>query len=755
MSIKRKIFSAFQTETREKEASLLEKLFPDKSISTSLKVSLSEKVMVSSPPPHKESSGEQMRRRGSFATPERAQTSPPPEKEPIWVEQEWLGPDVRKPWGEEKWFGPNGSESEEENSYPYKEKEGKKAKEGKTSLESETNLKQHDAEQEDRKENSFDPSLREQVEELLPEKGSSPGGEDASLKEEPSVEKPKTEKENYVTGSQASPKVKGRSSGKDEWQVNQSNTESNKKDVWGLTPPQKEEGETSNLRSRSQSERTETRLLVKQTSKKELTSCFDEWVIRKEEVGVEVEEEQERVELEKVWREAWKRENRGLALLTGEAIPSVKRAEEEEGAKKEKSLEKGEEQALEKGEDQSPEKLEGWSREGKERLQEEWEAVWKRPWEETVEGGWSEKDKTMEEEWALLDLDAELDRKRKEEAMREEDPNERARRLWLRCEDCGTILYKKHVLKENYKVCFTCASHLEMSSEERIESLVDPNSWEPINKQISPGDPLEFEDEKRYLNRLEESQERTGLQDAIQTGTAVIEGIPVALGVMDFQFMGGSMGSVVGEKITRLIEYALQEGLFLVLVCASGGARMQEGIFSLMQMAKISGALNIYKSCGNLLYISLLTSPTTGGVTASFAMLGDIIIAEPKAVIGFAGRRVIEQTLQEELPSNFQTAEYLHHHGLVDLIVHRFHLREAFSECIGFHQKAPLKEGNLVTYSSLSNGASNLTNDENLNSNQTSNLDSDKTSNQADDETSTPNETSNPLSGEIESNWGV
>ena len=817
MSIKRKIFSAFQTETREKEASLLEKLFPDKSISTSLKVSLSEKVMVSSPPPHKESSGEQMRRRGSFATPERAQTSPPPEKEPIWVEQEWLGPDVRKPWGEEKWFGPNGSESEEENSYPYKEKEGKKAKEGKTSLESETNLKQHDAEQEDRKENSFDPSLREQVEELLPEKGSSPGGEDASLKEEPSVEKPKTEKENYVTGSQASPKVKGRSSGKDEWQVNQSNTESNKKDVWGLTPPQKEEGETSNLRSRSQSERTETRLLVKQTSKKELTSCFDEWVIRKEEVGVEVEEEQERVELEKVWREAWKRENRGLALLTGEAIPSVKRAEEEEGAKKEKSLEKGEEQALEKGEeqalekgeeqalekgeeqalekgeDQSPEKLEGWSREGKERLQEEWEAVWKRPWEETVEGGWSEKDKTMEEEWALLDLDAELDRKRKEEAMREEDPNERARRLWLRCEDCGTILYKKHVLKENYKVCFTCASHLEMSSEERIESLVDPNSWEPINKQISPGDPLEFEDEKRYLNRLEESQERTGLQDAIQTGTAVIEGIPVALGVMDFQFMGGSMGSVVGEKITRLIEYALEEGLFLVLVCASGGARMQEGIFSLMQMAKISGALNIYKSCGNLLYISLLTSPTTGGVTASFAMLGDIIIAEPKAVIGFAGRRVIEQTLQEELPSNFQTAEYLHHHGLVDLIVHRFHLREAFSECIGFHQKAPLKEGNLVTYSSLSNGASNLTNDENLNSNQTSNLDSDKTSNQAgdetsnlnsdetsnlnsdetsnstetsnlasdetsnqaDDETSTPNETSNPLSGEIESNWGV
>ena len=850
MSIKRKIFSAFQTETREKEASLLktsaewiiklsqkkqqdstslgtmtllEKLFPDKSTSTLLKMSPSVKVMVSSPPQRKENSGEQTSGRGSFATPERAQTSPPPEKEPIWVEQEWLGPDVRKPWGEEKWFGPNGSESGEENSYLYKEKEGKKAKEGetslesdthpkqqnveqdrkendfnpslceqveelfleeegKTSLESETNLKQHDAEQEDREENGFDPSFREQVEELLPEKGSSPGGEEASPRKEPSVEKPNTEKENYVTGSQASPKVKRRSGGKEEWQVNESNTESDKKEVWGLTPPQKEEGDTSNLRYRSQSERTEAIFLVKRTSKKELTSCFDEWVIKNEEVGVEVEEEQERVELERVWREALKRENRGLALLTGEAIPSVKRAEreEEEGAKKEKSLEKSEEQALEKGEEQalekgeeqalekdeeqalekdeeqalekgeeqSPEKLEGWSREGKERLQEEWEAVWKRPWEETVEGGWSEKDETMEEEWALLDLDAELDRKRKEEAMREEDPNERARRLWLRCEDCGTILYKKHVLKENYKVCFTCASHLEMSSEERIESLVDPNSWEPINKQISPGDPLEFEDEKRYLNRLEESQERTGLQDAIQTGTAVIEGIPVALGVMDFQFMGGSMGSVVGEKITRLIEYALEEGLFLVLVCASGGARMQEGIFSLMQMAKISGALNIYKSCGNLLYISLLTSPTTGGVTASFAMLGDIIIAEPKAVIGFAGRRVIEQTLQEELPSNFQTAEYLHHHGLVDLIVHRFHLREAFSECIGFHQKAPLKEGNLVTYSSLSNGNSNLTNDENWNSNQTSNPDSDKTSNSIQTSTPTSDETSTPTSDE-------
>nr|YP_009106783.1 beta subunit of acetyl-CoA carboxylase carboxytransferase [Elliptochloris bilobata]AIT95556.1 beta subunit of acetyl-CoA carboxylase carboxytransferase [Elliptochloris bilobata] len=332
-------------------------------------------------------------------------------------------------------------------------------------------------------------------------------------------------------------------------------------------------------------------------------------------------------------------------------------------------------------------------------VQKEWESVWKRPWEEAVKRDWNyEEDGAVDKEPV-----EEKTRKESQEMSPELDRNERARRLWLRCEECGSILYRKHV-KENNKVCFTCASHLDMSSEERIENLIDANSWKPINDQVSPGDPLEFEDEKRYLNRLEESQERTGLQDAIQTGTAMIEGIPIALGVMDFQFMGGSMGSVVGEKITRLIEYALEEGLFLVLVCASGGARMQEGIFSLMQMAKISGALSLYKSCGNLLYISLLTSPTTGGVTASFAMLGDIIIAEPKAVIGFAGRRVIEQTLQEELPENFQTAEYLHFHGLIDLIVHRRHLREAFFECISFHQNASLKVGNMIMIKSYYSG---------------------------------------------------
>ncbi len=267
--------------------------------------------------------------------------------------------------------------------------------------------------------------------------------------------------------------------------------------------------------------------------------------------------------------------------------------------------------------------------------------------------------------------------------------------LWTRCDHCGVILYIKH-LKENQRVCFGCGYHLQMNSQERIEHLIDIGTWRPLDETLSPCDPLEFRDQKPYTERLKEAQERTGLQDAIQTGTGLLDGIPVALGVMDFHFMGGSMGSVVGEKITRLIEYATQEGLTLILVCASGGARMQEGILSLMQMAKISAALHVYQSCAKLLYISVLTSPTTGGVTASFAMLGDLIFAEPKALIGFAGRRVIEQTLQEQLPDDFQTSEYLLHHGLLDLIVPRSFLKQALSETITLYKDAPFKKnGNI------------------------------------------------------------
>ena len=398
-----------------------------------------------------------------------------------------------------------------------------------------------------------------------------------------------------------------------------------------------------------------------------------------------------------------KEEEESSEKVIASSSPLVKQGEEEAQGGEEESSEKviaSSSPLVKQGGEEAQGEEEERSEEEKE-WQEKWEAVWKKPWHDALQMAWSEVEEVPPREEIFLPLGKRIDI---EDVSMVEDRNERARRLWIRCEECGTILYRKHV-KENAKVCFTCASHIEMSSKERIESLIDADTWRPINEYISPGDPLDFEDEKLYLNRLDESQERTGLMDAIQTGTAIIEEIPVALGVMDFQFMGGSMGSVVGEKITRLIEYALDEGLFLILACASGGARMQEGIFSLMQMAKISGALNIYKSCGHLLYISLLTSPTTGGVTASFAMLGDIIIAEPKAVIGFAGRRVIEQTLQEELPSNFQTAEYLHHHGLVDLIVHRHHLREAFGESFLFHQNAPLKEENLLRVAGSTNGA--------------------------------------------------
>jgi len=262
--------------------------------------------------------------------------------------------------------------------------------------------------------------------------------------------------------------------------------------------------------------------------------------------------------------------------------------------------------------------------------------------------------------------------------------------LWTRCYQCGAVLYIKH-LKENYHVCFACHSHLQMTSRERLQNLIDVGTWQPFDETLSSIDPLKFHDQKAYTSRLKDAQYQTGLQDSVLTGTGLLEGIPIALGIMDFNFMGGSMGSVVGEKFTRLIEYATREGLTLILVCASGGARMHEGVLSLMQMAKISAALNIYQNSAHLMYIAILTSPTTGGVTASFAMLGDLILAEPNALIGFAGRRVIEQTLQEKLPENFQTAEFLLEHGLLDLIISREFLKPALYEILSFYKDVPLK----------------------------------------------------------------
>lgn len=271
------------------------------------------------------------------------------------------------------------------------------------------------------------------------------------------------------------------------------------------------------------------------------------------------------------------------------------------------------------------------------------------------------------------------------------------RGLWTRCDRCGIILYIK-ILKQDLYLCSGCGHHILMSCTERIHSLIDPGTWNPTHEFISPCDPLVFEDEKFYQKRLEDTQDTRDLQDAVLTGTGMLDGIPIALGVMEFQFMGGSMGSVVGEKLTRLIESATTSGIAIVIVCASGGARMQEGIFSLMQMAKISAALYVHQVYAKLLYIAVLTSPTTGGVTASFAMLGDVVMAEPHALIGFAGRRVIQETLMEELPKEFQTSEYLLYHGMLDLVVPRYWIRQALYELLFLHKSGPLRERGYIPY---------------------------------------------------------
>lgn len=258
--------------------------------------------------------------------------------------------------------------------------------------------------------------------------------------------------------------------------------------------------------------------------------------------------------------------------------------------------------------------------------------------------------------------------------------------LWTKCEACDVTIYAKD-LRANQMVCPECNHHVRIDSRERIQQLIDPGTWVAMDENLIGCDPLQFRDRKPYSERLKDYQDKTGLRDAVQTGVGKLEGLPVGLAVMDFSFMGGSMGSVVGEKITRLIERGTRENLPVLIVCASGGARMQEGMLSLMQMAKTSAALERHRQA-RLLYIPILTHPTTGGVTASFAMLGDIILAEPKATIGFAGRRVVEQTLREKLPDNFQTAEYLLGHGFIDAIVPRTQLKATLGRLIRLHQPA-------------------------------------------------------------------
>jgi acetyl-CoA carboxylase carboxyl transferase subunit beta len=275
------------------------------------------------------------------------------------------------------------------------------------------------------------------------------------------------------------------------------------------------------------------------------------------------------------------------------------------------------------------------------------------------------------------------DRRKTTPVARMPQESEEGDGLWSKCPECSLVVYRKDLIA-NASVCSGCGHHLRIDSEERIRLIADPGSFDVLDGELSPTDPLAFKDRRSYADRIRDSQQSTGLRDAVVTGLCRLEGMPLALGVMDFRFMGGSMGSVVGERLTRLIEEGTARRAPVVIVCASGGARMQEGMLSLMQMAKISGALQHHRQA-ELLYIPLLTHPTTGGVTASFAMLGDLILAEPKALIGFAGRRVIEQTLRERLPEGFQTAEYLQEHGFVDLIVPRTRFRSTLAGLLRLH----------------------------------------------------------------------
>ena len=254
---------------------------------------------------------------------------------------------------------------------------------------------------------------------------------------------------------------------------------------------------------------------------------------------------------------------------------------------------------------------------------------------------------------------------------------------WVKCRNCGQTLYTDR-LHDNLLVCWYCNCHLPMSAHARIVSLTDPDSFVEMDRNLKSVDSLGFTDSKPYSARLEENTKKTSLNDAIVCGSARLDGHPYMLGVMDFRFMGASMGSVVGEKIARMVERATEEKLPVVIVTASGGARMQEGILSLMQMAKVSAAVGRHGDAGNL-YITVLTDPTTGGVTASFAMLGDIILAEPRALVGFAGRRVIEQTTKKKLPEDFQRAEFLLEHGFCDAIVERRNMKKTLTFLLRAH----------------------------------------------------------------------
>jgi acetyl-CoA carboxylase carboxyl transferase subunit beta len=272
--------------------------------------------------------------------------------------------------------------------------------------------------------------------------------------------------------------------------------------------------------------------------------------------------------------------------------------------------------------------------------------------------------------------------RKKENISRESKKSDLPDGLWKKCEDCGEIIHNKQ-LEVNLWCCPKCNFHFRIGSKDYVSVLIDEGTFKELDKKMKSTDPLKFADTKKYSDRITATIKKTGLNDAVRTGVGKVEGKKIAFACMDFGFIGGSMGSVVGEKISRAIDVAYEEKIPMVLISQSGGARMMEGAYSLMQMAKTSARLARLADA-KIPYISILADPTTGGVTASFAMLGDVIIAEPKALIGFAGPRVIKQTIGRDLPEGFQRSEFLLENGFVDFIVNRKQMKEKVSQLIDY-----------------------------------------------------------------------
>ena len=277
-----------------------------------------------------------------------------------------------------------------------------------------------------------------------------------------------------------------------------------------------------------------------------------------------------------------------------------------------------------------------------------------------------------------------------EEQVSDEEKRVKTEGIFVKCPECDNALYKRE-LRESFQVCTHCDYHFRLPARERLDTLFDDGEYKKLDEEVMSADPLGFVDTKPYIERIEAAKKTSGLPEAIVSGMGKVGGHPVYAGAMDMSFIGGSMGSAVGEKITRLIERAIEKRGAVIIFAASGGARMQEGTYSLMQMAKISAALAMLHD-EKLPFISVLTDPTTGGVTASFAMLGDVIIGEPKALIGFAGPRVIEQTIRQKLPKGFQRSEFLLEHGMLDMVVDRRELRDTIIRLLDFMMNENITE---------------------------------------------------------------